>query len=365
MTTERNTEDQVSPEIPRSTGIGTGVYHHKPSDLVTNDMLEERKMKTKSGNPIDSQFIVKTTRIKERYHVSTPDAETDMGSKALIEALDQKGWSINDLDYLIVATSWTTQESVADNIYNLVNTDEKSVRQPERLHTFAACSGFVQTLHELKTHRGQFEGKKIAIVSTEHYPPHVQEFDEAIFGSHAAAVVGKFGSGFDSDFDVIGSDSIDHPELQNLIRMRVPEPSKHVQSQCLYYQPLPHPQSPLDPDFVMDGPAVFGFTLRDVNYSSVENALKEAQISISQIETVYTHQANGRTTEGIRIMIKAKGFTGPVPSNIEKWGNTSTASIPLLIHEDRMNGNLENGKTVLAWAFGAGIKTAAAVLVLK
>lgn len=365
MATERSTENQVTPETPKSIRIGSGVYHHKSTDLVTNDMLEAHKMKTRKGNPIDSEFILKTTRIRERYHLSAPGAEADMGSKALVEALDQKDWNVNDLDYLIVATSWTTQESVADEIYNLVNTVENPPSKPELLHTFAACSGFVQTLHELKNRRSHFEGKKIAIVATEHYQPHVEGFEQAIFGSHAAAVVGRFGSGIGADFDVIGSESVDHPELQNLIRMRVLEPSEYVQSQCLYYQPLPHPQSPLDPDFVMDGPAVFGFTLGNENYSTVENALKEAQISISQIDAIYTHQANGRTNERIKTDTKAKGFTGSVPSNIEKWGNTSSASIPLLIHEDRVNGKIKSGSTVLVWAFGAGIKTAAAVVVFK
>lgn len=373
MPVENKLENQIPPEILQQPGIAAGVYHHDTSDLVTNDMLTQGNLKTRNGNPIDSDFIVKTTRIRERYHVSTPDAEVDMGGKALTEALAQKGWNINDLDFLIIVTSWNTQESTAQSIYDQISTDKDSPRKPTLLHTWAACSGFAQTLHLLNSDRDRFEGKRIGILATEHYSQHVEGFEKAIFGDGAGALVGKFGRSSKKehskedkvDFDVIGSSSITYAELKNNLLMRVFKPADALEDQCLYFLDLPHPENQNGLDFEMDGPAVFKFTQSEKNYASAIAALADAGLAFENIDVAYTHQANGRGSETILKDFKRKGFNGRFPSNVEMYGNTSSVSMLLLLNQDLQEGKINRGTKALFMGFGAGLQTTSAILIFK
>lgn len=306
MPPDRGFHLQVNPEIVNAAGIGTGVYHQNPEDLVTNDVLAPTIL-TKGGNLIDNDFILKRTHIRERFHVKGKDAVAKMGSDALTEALERKGWTINDLDFLIVTTSWDTQDSTADKIYKLQLGETEQSKKPQLLHVFADCSGFTQTLHELNNKREIFEGMNIAIVASEQYSPHTADLDKAIFGDHAAAFVGKFGSAPDADFDVLGSYSKTYEEECKKICMRVPKPSAYIQSQLLFFLDLPYPEREDDPDFVMEGQAVFQYSLSRENLVSVHRSLEQANLTLPDIDMVYTHQANGRITEGLGRQFRQKG----------------------------------------------------------
>lgn len=350
----------LTSEIPVATRVGTGAYRQNPADLVTNGVLAPT-IATKSGNPIDNNFIIARTRVRERFHVKTADAVAKMGSDALSRALKRKMWDLSNPDYLIVATSWETQKSTADAIIDLQTESAKPGKTPQLLHTIAACASFTQTLHELHRQRARFEGKNIAIVATEQYSTHTESLDDAIFGDHAAAFVGKFGKDLDSDFDILGSSSIPYLDKSNKIRMRVSKPSPRVAEQLLYFQELPFPQNVDDPDFVMDGPSVFEYALGSDNFASVESALKEARLKLEDIDFIDTHQANGRITESLYKRLKQKGFKGTMPSNIEYFGNTSSVSIPLLLDEFQP----KSGQKAVLWGFGAGLLTCSVVVLFR
>jgi 3-oxoacyl-[acyl-carrier-protein] synthase-3 len=92
---------------------------------------------------------------------------------------------------------------------------------------------------------------------------------------------------------------------------------------------------------------------------SVKNALGAAGVTIDQIDWFVAHQANDRINEAIRERLKVP--PEKVPSNISRYGNTSTATIPILIDEMRRDGRLQPGQLVCFLALGAGLHWGAAI----
>jgi 3-oxoacyl-[acyl-carrier-protein] synthase-3 len=108
----------------------------------------------------------------------------------------------------------------------------------------------------------------------------------------------------------------------------------------------------------MDGPEVFRFATR-VLVESTERLLEALEMSIEEIDLVVAHQANSR------IIDHAAGRLGIPPerlfNNLERYGNTSAASIPLALAEARDEGRLRPGDMLLLVGFGGGLTWAATI----
>ena len=108
----------------------------------------------------------------------------------------------------------------------------------------------------------------------------------------------------------------------------------------------------------MDGREVFKFALTKVP-EAVREVLEKAEISADDISWFLLHQANIRIIEGVakRLRIGMERF----PSNMEEYGNTSAASIPILLDEMNRSGKLERGQKLVMSGFGAGLTWGACV----
>lgn len=114
-----------------------------------------------------------------------------------------------------------------------------------------------------------------------------------------------------------------------------------------------------NPFLSMDGREVFAFALRQVP-ACIWEALSQAKLSPEDVDLYVLHQANRRIIEGIagRMNLEAARF----PMNLERTGNMSSASIPVLLDELVREGRLQEGMTLVLSGFGAGLTYGACVL---
>lgn len=109
----------------------------------------------------------------------------------------------------------------------------------------------------------------------------------------------------------------------------------------------------------MDGREVFRAAVTLLP-RAVRSACAQAKVSLDEIDWFVAHQANQRINEAIRERLKLPA--AKVPSNIERYGNTSAATIPILLDEMRRDGRLQPGQLVCFLALGAGLHWGAALL---
>ena len=112
----------------------------------------------------------------------------------------------------------------------------------------------------------------------------------------------------------------------------------------------------------MDCQAVFKFAVRSVP-QAVEEVLEKNQVAQEEISCYILHQANRRIVEAV-----AKRLSEPIekfPMNLQEYGNTSSASIPILLDELNRAGRLEKGRKIVMAGFGAGLSWGASILEWK
>ncbi|MDL2239534.1 beta-ketoacyl-ACP synthase 3 [Bacteroidales bacterium OttesenSCG-928-K03] len=312
--------------------IGTGSA--VPKLVVTNDMLAEFL-------DTSDEWITTRTGIKERRLLSTEDL-TELSAKASLKAIEDAGISVSDIDFLICS-------NVANNYVtpglSCVIQGEIGAKCPT-LDINAACTGFIYAMDIAESYfRAKEEINNILIICAEEPSRYTnwQERDTCIlFADAAAAVV------------VTRGDNLKATHLTTTCKV---EP--------LYYQralePTPFNQKPEgNAPLVMNGRDVYKLAISS-SVSDIKNVLKKAGITADDVDKFVLHQANIRIIETIRIKLNQP--EEKFPHNIEHYGNTSSATIPLLLDELKRDGKLKKGETLVFSAFGAGFTTGACVIV--
>jgi len=109
----------------------------------------------------------------------------------------------------------------------------------------------------------------------------------------------------------------------------------------------------------MDGQEVFKFAVKKMP-EVIEQLLEESKAELEQVKYMILHQANYRISESIAKRLKIS--MEKIPMNIERYGNTSAASIPLLLDELNQKGKLKEGDLLVLAGFGAGLTWGAALI---
>lgn len=310
--------------------IGTG--SELPKKVVSNDDLS-------TIMDTSDEWIRERTGIAER-HVITTEALEDLAAAAAKKALDDAGILPTQLDYLICSNM--VNEYVVPSMASIVGGHIGSQCPAYDLN--AACTGFLYALDMadvmLKAGRAEY----ILIISAEE-PSRIVDWKDrstcVLFGDAAAAVV------------VTKGDSL-----------RSIKVSSKSDKSVLYYRRSLEPTPFLNRDekagpLSMNGKEVFksavSSSLRDMKY-----VLDKAGITKDDVTYYVLHQANLRIIDFIRSHFSAN--LDQFPINVNQYGNTSSASIPLLLDELNRGGKLRKGDVLVLSAFGAGFTSAACVL---
>ena len=310
---------------------GLGVY--VPERVVTNDELAQHVDTT-------DEWIVERTGIRERRMVTEGQALTDIALPAAQEALRDAGIEGSDVDLIICAT--VTPDMMFPTSSALL-ADSLGADEAGAYDLLAGCTGFMYAVAQAYGMLASGIARRALVVGGDVLSSILDWEDRStlvLFGDGAGAVVmepvprGGF-LGFELGADGGGG--------------------QHLQLPGSGSRKFEHPESILK----MNGREVFKFATR-VLVSSAEAVLAECGKTIEDVDVYVPHQANKR------IIDHAVGKLG-VPRertvvNVDRYGNTSSGSIPLALADARAEGRLHDGALVLMTGMGAGLTWGSALL---
>ena len=315
----------------RAVGI-TGIGAYAPDKVLTNADLE-RMVET------SDEWITTRTGIKERRIAGPGEAASDLALPAARLALDDAGTSAGDIDLVVCATA--TPDMLFPATAALV-ADELGAREAAAYDLLAGCTGFVYALSQAYGAIATGLSRKALVMGTETLSKITNWQDRStciLFGDGAgAAIVEQVDDGGIRGFE-LGADGSGGPDLcVPAGGSRMPPTAEALEQELQFIR--------------MRGQEVFRFATR-VMVTSAEGLLDACGASVDEVDLYVPHQANKRIIDHA---VKNLGLPAEkVVMNIDRYGNTSSASIPLCLAEARAEGKLEPGTRVLMSAVGAGL----------
>ncbi|MDP2690703.1 MAG: beta-ketoacyl-ACP synthase III [Deltaproteobacteria bacterium] len=317
--------------------IGTGSY--APPRVLTNRDLEAIVETT-------DEWISTRTGIKER-RVSEGETSSDMAAKAAKAALKASGVAPKDIDLIVVGT--VTPDMAFPSTACVVQSSLGVKSGAAAFDVAAACSGFLYALDIADKYIRSGSVQKALVIGVDRFSKIIDWKDRAtcvLFGDGAGAVV-------------LSAEKGRHGVL-----------SCHIHSDGRQWEVLyagsPCPPSPFegksgnDSWFLkMNGNETFKIAVRTMG-SAINEALAGNGLEPGDISLLIPHQANMRIINAAKDRLKLPDER--VYTNLEKYGNTSAASIPLALDEAVREGRVKTGDIVLFVAFGGGLTWASSVV---
>ena len=310
--------------------VGSGSY--VPDLLVTNKELENRY-------GFEEGWVEQRTGILERRYAAHDQGTSDLAVEAALNAIKQARVSAADIDLLVVGTF--TPDFTCPSTACLVQ--EKLGLDAPAMDVHAACSGFMYALSTAMQYVATGNSKLALVIGADVNSRIVQPTDQRtapLFGDGAGAVLiarGESDQGFvcyQLGADGSGAELLDRPS-GGVVR---PATKEDLDAGLHFLQ--------------MDGRNVFKWAIEAVS-QSIDLVVKRAGVEIHEISLFAFHQANLRI---IRNAVEQLGISPErVLNNLDRYGNTSGASIPLVLDEAIRNGRVERGDNVLMCGFGAGL----------
>lgn len=310
--------------------IGTGRAH--PAKVVTNAMLEQFL-------DTSDEWIKTRTGMSERRVISSEKLE-DLAAEASLQAIADAGLKPADIDYIICSN--VVNEYITPGLSCIVQGAIGA--KCACVDVNAACSGFIYALDMADDRLKSCKAKNILVVAAEE-PTRMVDWNDrslcVLFGDGAGAVVVTEGEG------MICSRLTTTSKIDCLHYLRTLEPTPYITKEE-YSAPM-----------YMNGKEVFKTAVLSSS-RDIKVMLDEACLKPSDIKYYVLHQANMRIIEAIANWLKLD--MSHFPTNVERCGNTSSASVPLLLDELAREGKLQKGDKILMSAFGAGFTTGACII---
>lgn len=317
--------------------IGTGSC--LPKRVLSNHDLE--KMVETNDEWIRSRTGISTRRIsgagEETYRLATSAAR---------KAMEMAQVTADEIDLIIVATM--TSHMVMPSCGCFVQ-KEIGANNAFAWDLNAACSGFLYSLDTAAKHVLVDQDKTVLVIGAETLSSRTNWEDRntcILFGDGAGAAVFRYE---DNDRGVIGTQLFSDGSLWKLLYL-------HSSPSC--NPEILQPDNP-GPYMLMAGQEVFKHAVRAME-KAVKKLLEKENVSVDDISLMIPHQAN------IRILKKLMSRLGisqeKVFINVQKYGNTSAASIPIALDEANREGLLKKGDIVLLCSFGGGFTWGAGLL---
>jgi 3-oxoacyl-[acyl-carrier-protein] synthase III len=311
------------------TGLGCKV----PERVVTNDELS-RWVDT------SDEWIRERTGIRERRFADEADALSDLALPACRDALEQAGVDAKDIDLLIVAT---VTPDMAFPSTGAILADQLGARDAAAYDLSAGCTGFMYALAQAHGMLAAGLAKRALVVGGD-LLSRILDFEDrstlVLFGDGVGAVVVEQVPeqgflGFELGADGGGGANLWLPGSGSRIFKDV---DRYVK---------------------MNGREVFKFATR-ILVQSAEAVLERCGVTIDEVDVYVPHQANVRIIDHAT---RKLGFPSEkVVVNVDRYGNTSSGSIPLALADAAVDGRLAEGKLVLMTGMGAGLTWGSALI---
>jgi 3-oxoacyl-[acyl-carrier-protein] synthase-3 len=320
--------------------IGTG--HYVPEKVVTNDDI------VRMGLDTSDQWILERTGIKERRIAPEEMASSDLAYNACKMAMENAHVKPEEIDLMLVATT-TPDYKVFPSTACLLQA-KLGLRNIGAMDLSAACSGFNYALTTAEQFIKAGQIKKALVVGVDSLSKFVDWEDRSVcilFGDGAGAVVL---SEVKEGFGILVSDIYADGHASDVLKVKTGG-SKY---------PLNEARLKNKEHLVyMDGKAVFKLAINRL-VPTIKDLLKRVNLEAKDIDFFIPHQANVRIIEQARTRLALE--KEQVILNIHKYGNTSSASIPIALSETVAAGRLKDGDIIVTIGFGAGFTWAANII---
>jgi 3-oxoacyl-[acyl-carrier-protein] synthase III len=318
--------------------ISVGSY--VPERILTNAELE--KMVDTSD-----EWITSRTGIRERRIASKTEFTSDMAAHAAQRAMDKAGITADQIDLIIVAT--ITPDMLFPSTACLVQ-KKLGARKSAAFDIEAACSGFIYALEIGQQFIMSRTYETVLVIGAERLSSIVNWKDRntcVLFGDGAGAAI------------------LQHrPDAHGLLTACMGADGDKAMLLCM---PGGGSRIPATTDSVeaglhhlqMDGKETFKNAVNAM-LNAAQEALRRCEIDISQIKLMIPHQANRRIIDAVgeRLGVKPE----QIFANLDRYGNTSAASVAIALDEVVTQGLIQRGDLVLLVVFGAGLTWAAAII---
>jgi 3-oxoacyl-[acyl-carrier-protein] synthase-3 len=323
-----------------------GVGHYVPDNVVTNDDLS-KVMDT------SDEWVSERTGIRERRYMSEGvDTTSSMGTKASLLAIERAGIATEEIDMIVFATLSPDYFFPGSGV---LTQRELGLKDIPALDVRQQCAGFVYGLSVADQFIKTGMYKNILVIGSEVQSKLLEQSDRGrnvtvLFGDGAGAVVL---SRTDTENFILSthlhSDGTDAEHLA----LKYPGTAKEgywiTNDMIEDGSFLPH----------MNGPLVFKTAV--VKFPMViKEALEANNLPSTAIDLLIPHQANLRIAEFVQKQLKLRD--DQVYNNIQKYGNTTAASIPIALSEAWEKGKVKEGDLICLAAFGSGFVWASALL---
>lgn len=324
---------------------GTG--RHVPERVVTNADLQQ-------WMDTSDEWIRQRTGIEQRHWIDETGGvgASDLGLAAAQKAMAQAGWSPADIDLILFATLSPDIEFPGSGCLlqaklGLESTPAMDIRNQ--------CSGFLYSLATADAFIRSGQARRVLIVGAE---VHSTGLDISTAGRNVSVIFGDGAGaacveGIETDEAVGVLASRLHAQGSHSGILTVVAPTSRQWPRMtpqMFEEGLHYPH--------MDGPTVFKHAVRRLPEVAHE-VLAAAGVALSDIDLVVPHQANLRINQFVAQQLGIPD--DKVVHNIQRYGNTTAASIPIALDEALEAGRLPAGGTILFLAFGAGLTWAGSV----
>ncbi len=314
--------------------IGTGSF--LPPTVIDNNDLA-KLVKT------DDEWIREHTGIASR-HIATDEVTSFMGAQAAIEAIDNAGIDPKEIDLIVFAT--VSPERATPSMACIVQ-DKVGAVNATCFDINAACSGFVYALQTVDAYIRAGFAKTALVIGAETLSKMVDWKDRStciLFADGAGAAVVK-----DTEYGIISSVTRSDGSMGMSLKCKDRSTRNFLN------------RKKEDKHYIqMIGPDIFKFAVRKVP-ACIDVLLERANMTKDDVDYFVLHQANSRIVASVskKMQVPIEKF----PMNIEYTGNTSGASIPILLDELNREGKLKKGDKIVLCGFGGGLTWGAHLLV--
>ncbi|KAK4747440.1 hypothetical protein SAY87_014026 [Trapa incisa] len=321
-----------------------------PSLQISNDDL------AKIVDTSDEWISVRTG-IRNRRVLSAKESLTTLAADAARKALEMAHVDADDVDMILMCSS------TPEDLFGSAPQIQKALgckRNPLAYDITAACSGFVLGLVSAACHIRGGGFNNVLVIGADSLSRYVDWTDRGsciLFGDAAGAVLVQSCDVEDDGlfaFD-LHSDGDGQRHLKASIKENEIDHAIGTNGSILDFPPRPASYSCIQ----MNGKEVFRFACRCVP-QSIETALGKAGLNGSNIDWLLLHQANQRIIDAVATRLEMPQER--IISNLENYGNTSAASIPLALDESVRSGKVKSGDLIATAGFGAGLTWGSAVI---
>ncbi|TVM04401.1 MAG: 3-oxoacyl-ACP synthase [Candidatus Brocadia sp. WS118] len=318
----------------------TGIGSYLPGKVLTNYDLE-RMVDT------SDDWIIQRTGIKERRIVENGQITSDLATQASLRAMEDAGVSPHDIDMII--TSTITPDHIFPSTSCFIQ-QKLGATRASAFDILAACAGFIYALSIGQSFVNSGAMETVLVVGAECLSTITDYTDRTtcvLFGDGAGAVIIQKSP---THHEILSSTlAADGSQADVLIMpgggAKSPASLESIQQRAHYIQ--------------FKGKEVFKLAIQNITNLILETVTKN-DLTIGDIDLIIPHQSNLRIIEATMEKLglpMEKAFV-----NIDKYGNTSSASIPIAIDEARKEGRLSRGDLVMLVAFGGGLTWGSSVI---